>query len=471
MKNILFTIFVLTANLSFGQIDMVAFGSRAAVVTNMYNPAIPLEGELCFNLPLLTAHSLTANSTFSPEDAITIQEGTQYIDIRKLVSNLEDENIINVKFDSDPFYFGFHTQNNKGFLSFGYGHFFEINTNLSRNILTYLGEGNAQFIDQTINLDDENFGLMHYQKVYAGYAHHINSKISIGGRFNLYSGFNNFELRSLDASIFTDGNSFPAYATTASLQLDARSGGMIAHYFDEDGYKFEGKHNFGLGHGVGVDLGIQYQIDDNWKVSASAKDIGGYIKWKNEFGRAISLSGDGEISFNGLNANLNSDNIEEDLENQLDEFEAELKRDFQFNRTIGSYKSSIGNQFLITAQYQTNNKKHQMIGLLHTRNRFDEQFYQAGLTYHYSPTKWLQLSTGYSWMKEVPTNIGGGITLNLGSIQLNAFSNNVPGLANIGGKSQTSLRGGINVVWKFSEPETKVEPATESTKTDTKKYF
>jgi len=284
MKNIILLISVFACNFAFGQIDMVAFGSRAAVVTNMYNPAIPLEGELCFSLPFLTAYSLTANSTFSPEDAITLQDGYKFISVSKLVSNLKDQNTVNFKFDSDPFYFGFHTKNDKGFLSFGYGHFFEVSSNLSRNFLTYLGEGNAQFINQTLSLDDESFGLMHYQKVYGGYAHHINPKLSVGGRVNVYSGFNNFEIKSLDASVFTDGNSFPAFETTTSLQLDARAGGMLAHFSEEDGYQFEGKRNYGLGHGIGLDLGAQYLVNDNWKVSASAKDIGGYIKWKNEFG-------------------------------------------------------------------------------------------------------------------------------------------------------------------------------------------
>jgi len=155
----------------------------------------------------------------------------------------------------------------------------------------------------------------------------------------------------------------------------------------------------------------------------------------------------------------------------LDEFEEELKNDFQFERTEESYKSSIGSQFLVTAQYQTNDKKHQVIGLLHTRNRFEEQFYQAGLTYHYSPAKWVQLSTGYSWMKEAPANLGGGITLNLGSIQLNAFSNHILGLANLGGQGQASIRGGFNIVWKFVEPLPKVEPETKEDKKDTQKYY
>lgn len=471
MKNIFLLILIFATNLAFGQIDMVAFGSRAAVVTNMYNPAIPLEGELCFNLPLLTAYSVTANSTFSAEDAITIQEGYKYIDFRKLVSNLNNQNIVNFKFDSDPFYFGFHTKKDKGFLSFGYGHFFEVSTNLSRNFLTFMAEGNAQFIDQTVTLDNEKIGLLHYQKIYAGYAHHINQQLSVGGRLNVYSGFNNLELRTLDASIFTDSNSFPAYATNASFQIDARVGGMIGNMFDESGYEFEGKHSLGLGRGFGVDLGIQYEINDNWKVSGSAKDVGGYIKWKDDFARKITLVGDGEISFNGLEADLNADNIEEELEAQLDDFENDLNKDLKLGKISGSYKSSIGSQFLVTAQFRTNDKKHQFIGLFHTRNRFDEQIYQAGLTYHYSLAKWVQLSTGYSWLKEAPANIGGGVTLNLRAIQLNAFSNNVPGLLNIGGDGQTSIRGGINVVWKFSEPVTKATTSTESTKKDTKKYF
>jgi len=252
--------------------------------------------------------------------------------------------------------------------------------------------------------------------------------------------------------------------------LDARNGGILASLFDEEGsYSYEGNHILGFGYGVGVDLGFQYQVDENWKVSASGRDLGGSINWQNDYGRTISLTGDGEITFDGFDATLNADNLQDDLEDQFDELEDELKNDFQLTRTTGSYSSTIGSQFLVSAHYQTNNKKHQAIGLLHTRNRFGDQFYQAGLTYHYSPTRWLQLSTGYSWMKEAPANLGGGITFALGAIQFNAFSNHVPGLFNIGAAGQASARGGINVVWRFDKAPPKVE--IEEKVEETKKYF
>ncbi len=476
MRNFIIVFLSLFSSLLHAQIDMVAFGSRAAVVTNMYNPAIPLEGELSFNLPGLNSYSFTGLTPFSATEMVTRQDGWNYLDIGKTIENLKNKNVIALKADTDPFYFSTYSKSKKGFISAGYGHYAELTGEFSKNLLTYLGNGNADFIDEEVNFENENIGFLHYHKVHLGYARFINPKLNIGARINVYGGFNNFEMKSFSAKIFTDGSSFPAYATDASAVFEGRMGGMIAQQFDGgDTYSFSGDHAMGLGYGVGMDLGFQYQLRKNFKISGSAKNIGGAINWKEQFGRKISMTGDGQISFEGITANLNSENVSADVDSQFKELEDELKRDFNLSRVMGRYKTQIGNAFLFSAHYKTNNNKHELIGMYHARDRFGSMYQQAGLTYHFSPFKWIQLSGGYSWMEEEPVNLGAGATLTLGFFQFNAFTNHVPEIFNIGNGGQVSARVGVNVVWQFAKEEE--APKTEIIETPvgqsrvTKQYF
>ena len=259
MRNYLIFYFLLSINVLQGQIDMVAFGSQAAVVTNMYNPAIPLKGELSFNLPGLNSYSVTAITPFAPSGIISEQDGGNFIDFGKIIPLLDERNAFSAKADTDPFYFSSHTKNLKGFISAGYGHYAEITANFSNTFLTYLAEGNDNFINEELDFSNEKLSGIHYQKAHLGYAHFINPKLNVGARVNVYGGFNSFEIENSSANVLTDGTSFPAYATEASLAFEARMGGMIAEHFDKgNSYEYSGDHVFGLGFGVGIDLGVQY---------------------------------------------------------------------------------------------------------------------------------------------------------------------------------------------------------------------
>ena len=143
-------------------------------------------------------------------------------------------------------------------------------------------------------------------------------------------------------------------------------GGMIAQHFDEDdSYSFSGDHAMGLGFGVGLDLGIQYQFHKNFKVTGSAKNIGGAINWREQFGRKLTMAGDGQISFDGIEANLNTEDLQQNIKDQFQSLEDELKSDFKLNRVTEGYKTQIGNAYLISGHFLSNNRKHELLSLIH----------------------------------------------------------------------------------------------------------
>lgn len=461
---IISSIFLISNFSLFAQIDLVNYGSKTAIATNMINPAIPLDGELSFTFPGLSSIHFNSVTSFSPEDFVsTNSDGSNSIDIPLLLSNLKSENGATGFFEYIPLYISWHSKNQKGFISMGYSHIFDFKFQVSDDLISFLGKGNAAFIDQTVNFSDEQLGFLHYHKAYLNYSYLVNKKLRIGARINGYGGFNYFEVDNFSASVFTDGSSFPAYATTASLSFEGNSGGMMAPTIAEnESYSFSGsKDILGLGFGLGIDLGFDYQINDNWSVAVAGRDLLSKISWKEDYSKKVTLQGDGQIEFTGFETSILSEDPGAEFEKQAEELEDELKSSFDFTTSNEKIKSVIGSSFTLGVGFKNQNEKHKVFGVVDGRNRFGDLDLQAGLVYHFSAFKFLQLSTSYSWMEAAPVNIGTGLNLKMGSALLHLSSNNIISYLSEKNLNQVSFRFGFNVVY----PQKKFQSAVDILKT------
>ena len=480
-KNIFFIVALFSATVGFAQFDFVTYGSSVAGASNNVNPGMRLPGEITFTFPGLSSIYASATSSISPSDFISQQPAGNYaVDIPLLMTNLNDVNGISGRVDYSPMFISWHTKKRTGFFTMSYNHIVDFKGVLSDDLINYFGQGNAAFVNETVNITDDQFGLLHYQKVHFGYTHFINDKLSIGAKVNGYGGFNHFEISKLNAEFFTDGNSFPAYATTASAEFEAQAGGIIAPELTEgESYEFGGpSHMLGIGKGLGFDLGFEYQATKNISIAAAGRDLGGKIKWNEEFGRKMSINGTGEIDFNGFETSLSAEDPGAEFQQQADDLEEELKSEFDLTTTPEAYSSSIGAGFSLSGQYTSDNKKHTAIALLDGKNSYGDLLYRAGAIYHFSPAKWVQLSAAYSWSEAAPANIGTGVTFNMGSAQLHLSSDNIVTLFNQENLGQAAFRFGFNIQYPLKEKpvaedvlEGEEITPTETKTTETKKYF
>lgn len=480
-KYILLTVLSVFFLSGYSQIDFVTYGSRAAVATNMANSAIELPGDLSFTFPGLSSISISATSSLSPDEFIKTQDdGRSLVDLSHLLTNLQDQNGISGHVDYAPLFVSWHTKSKKAFFTISYNQIVDFKGVFSDDLISYMSQGNASFIGQNVNINDDQFGLLHYSKLHLGYTKRINSKLNIGGKINFYGGYNHLEIAKWNANIFTDENSFPAYATSADVDLEVVSGGIIAQTIDEnDSYDFGGPSELlGLGKGFGVDLGIDYKINNNFSIAASGRDLGGYIKWSEDFGRKMQIGGSGQLDFAGFETSLNSEVPGDEFERQADELEEELKTNFDFITLSESYNTNIGSSFTLSGQFLSDNKKHAVLGVIDAKQSFGDLGYRAGAVYHFSPSRWIQLSAAYSWSEAAPVNIGTGLTLDMGSAQLHFSSDNITSFFSQKDLGQVAFRFGFNIVYRLKEDpfkkdilEEMPEDKDQTPPTDTKKYF
>ena len=458
MKNFIPLIAILlSANFALAQYDLISYGSRAAVASNMANPAMDLDGELTFSMLLFNSYYASFTSSISPNDFLAPQgDNTWAVSLPQLLGNLTERNIIAGEFNADPFYAGWRSKNQKAFMSVGYKHFIKFRADLTDDFIGYLGEGNAAYLDQTLTFDDEQLGLLHYQKVHFGYSYPVMKNMRIGARVNLLGGFNHFNPEKFSATVRTDSNSFPAYATSANIEFEANAGGIVGHLSDPDTtYRFGGDQFTGLGVGGSLDLGVDYQFHRNFGVSLSGNDLFGFIKWKPEFSRKITMVGDGQIEFAGFDVSLTAENTSEEIKNQVNELEEEIKSELDYNVEKKSFKSSVGSSFLLAGHFYSNDQKHEVIGMLSGVDNFGRTNYQAGAVYHYQPTKWVQLSSSYLWMKDIAPSVGLGATFQILTFQLHLSTNNIIPVFAQDDFGHTSVRLGMNFVYpkkKIVEP-------------------
>lgn len=116
-----------------------------------------------------------------------------------------------------------------------------------------------------------------YAEVALGHSHQINDNLRIGAKLKVLVGAGNFDANIKDAYLDIDetrGITAKAdgeiHGNVSGLQIKSNSDG----YFDELDIDGAGVGGFG----IAVDLGAEYKINDNWKVSASVLDLG-FISW------------------------------------------------------------------------------------------------------------------------------------------------------------------------------------------------
>jgi hypothetical protein len=108
------------------------------------------------------------------------------------------------------------------------------------------------------------------------------------------------------------------------------------------------------------------------------------------------------------------------------------------------YTSWLPARYNIGGSYSIND--HHRFNLLFNGISWDHQFYPAlSVSYYYQLPHILGLMVSYNIYNNQFTNIGAGLSINAGPIQLYVISDNIPGLIYYRGTNNSSIQFGINI--------------------------
>ena len=372
------------------------------------------------------------------------------LDLNKGIASLNKVNYLNTYFTWDIFNCGLRTKH--GFFTYTHRMREMESMSYSKDLIQLVAQGNNAFLGESNPADIKlNLAMRAIQEFDFGYQMAMTEKLNVGVRLKFLMGTVDLKANALDAKFYTDPESYALKLVLQPITLTGTTpykfqvvGDSTVKIVDR---RFNPANLF-KNYGGGIDLGAEYQINDQWGVAAAINDLG-FISWNNyavqfkaELKDGGSFYDDGAIVFPGLN----SDQIHGLLNDST--YASAL-----LDSLSGYYKISVNSLAKYTTGLNTNLMVRGYFDLT-PNHRFSAQFtgYNMGLgikpamTLAYTGSflgKYDVVAT-YTMMGGRYDNIGIGLSANFGGIMLYVASTNVLAFFNPANRSQLNAQFGIS---------------------------
>ncbi len=314
-------------------------------------------------------------------------------------------------------------------------------------------DGNSPHLFEKYDLQNLASKTEFVQTMYYGINKKVSRQLSIGYRFKLYSGILNAQ---------STGNSGQYYTTEGTQNY-------YIHHFEDinlsgqsSGYNEDATSNYYLGkllfsrnYGPGIDIGFNYQYNDNWSFSGSLLDLG-FIYYTKDIN---SNQAKGDYIYEGASIEF--------PETGFIDYWKQIKNDFQEKTNAytnhDNYMSFRPTTIYTSMKYGTGNLKNQSCeAFLNLRTEHTSFLGLTGFA-QYRPVKiHLGISAFYEqkWSKNFYTkinysvdnfsysSIGAAMALNIGRLQLYLSADNLIGLSDYAKSHKQSINFGLNVIKK-----------------------
>lgn len=424
--------------LSFGlatssaQVDML-FGRFTGVQQGLQlNPATPLEAKL--SIGLLGGAAYYHNSVFVPGD---LQSNDPLsTEISRIVDAQKEPSSINLDAIIDALSLAFRTD--RGTFSLSLSQRLQLDANSNQAALRFLLEGNSSLAANRVNIQSFRSELVAFQQLSLGYTKEITEGKSFGGRLNI--------LRGQAQGYVVNGRVLSSPLPDSPFTLEAegllRSSGLVRQGVDS--ISPQSVLTAGGNPGVSIDLGFHESVGNGWTVSASLLDIG-FIRW-NRFTQDYGLSG-GLVS-DGLQGAIGRT---DDDQLVLDSLFSQLDRikDVGFLEVVdynNPYTRFLWPRMSIGAEVELT-KIHHVGGGYVVRFHGSGVDQSANLSYRAKIGSWLQAGLSYGLTDGVYHQLGAGLVVQVGPVQLYGSSDNLYQLVNHDKLAATTARAGLNLVF------------------------
>lgn len=449
MKNILFSLLLLLSiNTLVAQTGLMGYGSAAAVPSASANPALTTDARWVIGLPLISSFQLEANTSFKlAESMVKTSAGKTVLDLNRFASFSKERNYMQANMGLDLFSVGFRVKS-KNFISVGMQHYSSISGTFSDDFIKLIADGNAG--KPVVTLDNESLYINQFNAFYAGLSRSFMSdKLTIGARLKLIQGIGNFQTDKSSLVLQTDANSNPAYAISLTGNLQAQGGGLYGILLDSTLRKKTSENVqsnlFGMGKGVGIDIGVNFKLSDKVNLSASAVNLGN-ITWKQEFSRFISLAGTGNFVYSGLKKDLGAEG-QTTISHDIDSVRSNFDKAFTVKTSKVEYSTALPTIFAAAVSYNIN-EKHQVMAMLRAQSLNGQKTQLIGFKYQFTPFRSLQLMGGMSLVTDAPASIGLGVVWSPGPFQLHLLADNIKAVTAIDNNNYAQIQMGLNIVLK-----------------------
>ena len=283
MKRIVPILLFLFCFSGFGQNRPLLYNVDDLPQSLLQNPGARIDFIRHFGVPFFSQIHLSAGSTGVTAYDVFADNGTDVNQrVRNVMRDITAGDYFSVNEQLEVLSFGWKT-GNRGYFSAGIYQELDVFAYFPKDPAVLAFEGNADYIGQDFNFSDVNFMGEVLTVYHAGFNYKVDAKLTVGGRFKLYSGIFNAESTSnsgLFRTLETPGGPNFYLHEVRNLGVRVNTSGY-ASLKDQEGMTVDkavsellSRSFFGQNIGLGVDLGFNYRVTDQFSVNASIQDLG-----------------------------------------------------------------------------------------------------------------------------------------------------------------------------------------------------
>lgn len=432
-------VFAITGSLSQSQFGLYQLG-RSVPLANSLNPAFMPDSRVVFGIPVMSSVYAQASPGFAFNDVMVRgADDSLRIDRSLFMSTIGNKLSIEANAEVSLFYLGIRTKNM----------YFNLSANerisavarIPKDFFQLALYGNGDPLNFGEVLDFSGLGARanYYHEIGFGVTRNITENFTVGARLKMLFGVANLETTDISSQFITSQDSIHLSVNRFEMQntgsgyLDATA---IGDRFLEDlPFKSPSK-------GYALDLGARYWVSKRLSIAGSIKDLG-KINWQGD--TKVTNVDPIFYSFKGfdildiLDGGVFSgpDPIQDEIDSVTNLFSA--------NEVVGaSYKTNLTGQVYLSADYQ--------VGKIHNFGAmFYSDVYQGALRPEFTGFYTLKLGQVFSaglnagYKNKTLTNIGAGISVKAGGMQIFASSDNIMAFAKPTAAKVVDVRFGFNL--------------------------
>lgn len=450
----LVVLFFLVFSFSYAQNNQVLYDFASLPQTLLLNPGAKVNFKFHAGVPFLSNISAQGGFTgFSMYD-IFADNGIDINDkIRTALGNYGKSEFVALNQQLEILSGGFRLKN-KDYLSFGFYEEFDLLTKIPKDLVDLFYEGNTiinkRYAINKLSARAELLGVLHI-----GLSIKLNDKWQLGTRAKLYSGMFNIKSKQNSGALYM----MPGTNNTYSHHLEnvdflVQTSGVKLNSGETIDASYVKKNLlFGGNIGLGFDVGFTHQIKKQWTITGSILDLGFVYNTKNI--ESYSITGSYETE--GIQMNFDQNNPENYWSNLEDDFNENVFSDTIFKKYIsvrplklnssvsysfgqkyddcrfltdpGSYLNKIGFQLFST------------LGAVHS-------YMAATLFYERSINKNFQTKITYTADPYSYTNLGLGLSTQIGKFNTYFTIDNLLNLNNVYDAKSASFQLGFNLIFE-----------------------
>lgn len=449
-----------------GQQDFILYHMPSIPQITQVDPASFPDSKLDIGLPIISSvYGSAFNTGFAFSDILTQDaNGNVMPDVNGAMEKMKANNFLVLNANTDLLFVGFKKGNN--FYSFNVTEKVDFTFNYPKDLIIMALEGNGNnLLGKRASFDGLGMDFTHWREYAIHWVHDVDHKFSYGARLKYLYGMENFNTEVSYMGITTDQNT---HALSFDMNFEFQSAGLPLVLFDDTssaigaidtsdndmmtqaGFTDGNISNYLFGrqnNGVGLDFGFNYHVSDKLLLEASVLDLG-FISW-NQYTSNSNLS-EWDYTYSGIEDAItvfgNGSSVEFLKDVLEDSIEMSIKENFTYSTP--SYRTALRTKIYASLEYIVDHNNYiSLTGYSSfVRNRWRRGL---GLAYNYHLGNFLSATASYSIYNRSYSNVGIGVSVNAGPLEIYFLTDNVLALGTLNllenNKNQTMVVDGSKV--------------------------